>query len=224
MKIRDAKVKTNSGGYERLFNDKDLGLIFSKVQATVISNGSELERILLKKCQLVVDLNDFIDKAEVGEISNSVWVCTKRVLKNSKYKLDHHEPDLLIFVVQKRRVCKIIELKDGDSFDTKKSLSEYQSLKQFAEHIGPKIPFTVEFYICCFNQLDKQKIIDGFKNKFEIEHVMTGKELCDVLSIDYQELINIRKQDAIDNLDELATLISNHPKLCDLITKKIKNK
>ena len=55
--------------------------------------------------------------------------CSKKCLKNSSIKIQDQdeknrkryiEPDFIIFIVQSRRICKIIELKDGDNFDTKK--------------------------------------------------------------------------------------------------------
>lgn len=109
------------------------------------------------------------------------------------------EPDLLIFIVQKQRICKVIELKDGDNFDTKKAQSEREHLEEFSIRFGAKIPFVTEYYICSFNQPDKHIIKEGFKNKFDIEHIMTGKELCDILNINYDVIINRRKQDMQDN-------------------------
>ena len=199
-KICNAKVNTSSGGYNRVFDNNEIGLLMAKVQSTVISNGNELEKIILSKTNNVTDLNDFIENVTIGNVSNGTYVCTKRILKKSKYKLDGNEPDLLIFIVQQRRVCKIIELKDGDSFDTKKAAGEHEHLENFSLFFGAKIPFVVDYYICCFNQLDKQSIVAGFKNQFSIEHVMPGKELCEILDISYEEIIEERKKDAEDNI------------------------
>ncbi len=92
-----------------------------------------------------------------------------------------------------------MELKDGDTFDTKKSLAEKEMLQLFVNHLAPKIPFRTKFYICCFNQLNKEKIVTGFKNVFIIDEVMTGKELCDILGIDYGAIVKMRRDDAVDN-------------------------
>ena len=45
-KIRNAKPKHGSGGYERLVGNIDMANIFTKAQSTVISNGTELEKIV----------------------------------------------------------------------------------------------------------------------------------------------------------------------------------
>ena len=45
-KIRNSNPKQSGGGYERLVGDKDMASIFTKAQSTVISNGTELEKII----------------------------------------------------------------------------------------------------------------------------------------------------------------------------------
>lgn len=199
-KICDAKVNTSSGGYNRVFDNDEMGRLMAKVQSTVISNGNELEKIILSKTHNIPDLDVYIEAVTNGEIASGTWVCTKRILKKSSYKLDGNEPDLLVFVVQQRRVCKIIELKDGDSFDTKKAFGEQEHLERFNLHLGAKIPFVSDYYVCCFNQSSKEEIVKGFKNAFEIEHVMTGRELCEILGISYDEIIEERKKDAKANM------------------------
>ena len=42
-KIKNSKPKQSGGGYERLVGNKDMALILTKAQSTVISNGTELE-------------------------------------------------------------------------------------------------------------------------------------------------------------------------------------
>lgn len=200
-KICNAKVNTSSGGYNRVFDNNELGRLMAKVQSTVISNGNELEKIILSKTQNITDLDTYIEKVTNGEVPNGTYVCTKRILKKSSYKLDGNEPDLLIFLVQQKRVCKIIELKDGDSFDTKKASGEQEHLERFNLHIGAKIPFVSDYFVCCFNQTSKEEIVKGFKNAFDINHVMTGIELCEILGISYDEIIEERKKDARDNIE-----------------------
>ena len=118
------------------------------------------------------------------------------------FKLKENEPDLVIFEIKSDQLnCYIIELKDGNVFDTKKSDAEHDHLKTYKAHLGSMIPFITNFFICCFNQLDKNIIVEGFKKRFSIEETMTGKELCDLLGISYEEIIEERKADAIDNVE-----------------------
>ena len=201
-KIRNSNPKTSSGGYERLLGNKDMADIFTKAQSTVISNGTELEKIITERANNIEDLDDFMSKVNSGQMGSGVFLCTKKVTKKSSYKLEGHEPDFLIFNINDNgKVAHVIELKDGDAFDTKKSAGEKNSLKQFKMHLGSMIEFRTDYKICAFNQSDKEKIISGFKNAFAIDEVWTGRDFCNELGIDYDEIINQRKNDAIDNYD-----------------------
>ncbi len=201
MRIRNAKGRKEGSGYARLFNNNKLGFLFSKAQATVIANGNELERIILSQSNLIKDLDDFIESIENNDntYADGVYLCPKKILNKSSYNIPKIKPDILLFIVEKRRVCKVIELKDGDSFDTKKSLGEKESLEKFTKEFGSKVPFSTDYFICCFNQLDKNKIYEGFKGNFEVSHIMTGKELCEILNINYEQIIKERQRDAEDN-------------------------
>ena len=53
-KIRNSNPKQSGGGYERLVGDKDMASIFTKAQSTVISNGTELEKIISNENWMVL--------------------------------------------------------------------------------------------------------------------------------------------------------------------------
>lgn len=223
MKIRNAKGrKDENSGYIRLFDNIKLGQLLSKAQATVISNGTELERLLLKRTNNIPDLDEFIELATDGMQSDGVYVCAKAVVKKSRLTIPQHEPDLLVFIIQQKRLCKIIELKDGDAFDTKKARGEGEQLKEYSEKFGAKIPFVTEYYICCFNQEDKNAIMTGFKGVFSMEHIMTGRELCSILNIDYSEIVNERKADAKDNFTYFVSELLKIPEVKVEIQKQLK--
>ena len=59
--IKDRKPKQSTGGYERLFNDEQLGALLARVQSTVIANGYELEKILAGKFNSISNLDQFIE-------------------------------------------------------------------------------------------------------------------------------------------------------------------
>ena len=200
MKIKDAKGRQDgNSGYARTLGNEDLGQLISRVQATVISNGSELERMIVEKSNTIKNLDKFIEDTTNSRISNGTYLCQKKTLKKSKYNIKGIEPDLVIFIVEKKRICKVIELKDGDAFDTKKATGEKENLEKFTTLFGSKVPFIAEYYICCFNQSDKEKIKIGFKNKFDEAHIMTGVELCNILGINYSQIKKKRENDAKDN-------------------------
>ena len=109
MKIRDAKGRTDgNSGYTRALGNDELGRLVSRVQSTVISNGTELERIIVSLTNPIHDLDLFINNVTDGEQENGVYLCQKKVLKKSSYAIRDIEPDLLIFIVDRHRICKVI--------------------------------------------------------------------------------------------------------------------
>ncbi|MCJ7533240.1 MAG: hypothetical protein MUO64_19745 [Anaerolineales bacterium] len=94
----------------------------------------------------------------------------------------------------------VIELKDGDTFDTKKSSGELDSMTKFADWISSKTGYSATFYFCSFNQDGKEAIVRGAKGRFDVSHVMTGRELCTILGIDYDVLRKKRQSQQSENL------------------------
>ena len=70
-KIRNSNPKTSSGGYERLLGNKDMADIFTKAQSTVISNGTELEKIITERANNIEDLDDTV-VINTDEIKNAL--------------------------------------------------------------------------------------------------------------------------------------------------------
>lgn len=195
-KIEESNGRSD-GGYARVFDDAQLGLLMSKIQATSIRNGTELEKLIIENSNQITDLDDFIKRCH--KKSYGIYLCPKKVLKKSSLA-NGQEPDMLVFIIGDAYMCKIIELKDGDSFDTKKAKGEKEALIRFRNHLAHSIPFATEYYICCFNQEDKEYIFQGFKKEFTHDEILTGRELCRVLNIDYEVLVEQRKKDAADNV------------------------
>ena len=79
-RIKDAQVKETSGGYRRLFGIEALGSLMSRVQSTVISSGTELERIILARTEQIESLDEFL-KQEI--MPDGVLVATKKQIKKS---------------------------------------------------------------------------------------------------------------------------------------------
>ena len=205
-KIRESNPKHSSGAYERLLNNKDLANIFTKAQSTVITNGTELEKIITSKSTKIDNLDDFINQVNSGNQGIGVYLCTKKVINQSKYR-NTKQPDFIVFEIKPNgaRNCTIVELKDGDSFDTKKSQSEKQSLIAFKNDLASNIPFVVRFCICSFNQSDKEQIYLGFKKNFEMNEILTGQEFCDMLGISYDDIQLMRTKDAKDNFEYVVS-------------------
>ncbi|CAG8679638.1 21161_t:CDS:2, partial [Racocetra persica] len=123
--------------------------------------------------------------------NKKTYLIPKKIVKNSpKFKFKH-EPDYLI-LKKETKTLYITELKDGDAFDTKKSAGETEALRQFKNHISENVPYKTLILVCCFNQVDKKKIIQGFKNKIKPSEAFTGQEFCELTGIDYQAIVKER--------------------------------
>ena len=187
----------------------------------MISNGTELERMVLSQSNVIDDVDAFLDDVTYGRQPEGVFVAPKKCVKKSWRTIPNIEPDILIFIVEKNRICKIVELKDGYMFDTKKVKGEKENLETFAEKFGSKIPFVTEWYICCFNENDKTTIKEGLKNEFDETHILTGREFCEILNIDYDSIIEQRKNDGIENLHFFISEMLAIDNVADIIKKRL---
>lgn len=216
-KIRDREPGRKDGGYTRIFDNEDLGALLSQMHATSISAGTELEKMVF--VNNVSNFDDFIDNIPS---TPGVYIANKKTVKKSKkYKTTTNEPDGIIFIIDNiKNQCNIIELKDGDTFDTKKVEGEIEALKKFQRNISPKIPFVVNYFICGFNSRTKASLSVGLKSKLAVTNLMTGRELCDLIGIDYDEIISQRKSDAVDNMEYFLDSLLD----IESIKKRIKEK
>lgn len=219
-RLRDAKPKNTSGSYERLFGNSALGELASKVQSAVISSGSELEAMIADLVPNISDLDAFL-RQEI--MPDGVLLARKRQIKRSNIlDFSGSEPDFMVF---KRRggkqACHIVELKDGHVFDTKKASAERQAMHGFIERNAQHIQYRFRAHFCAFNQEDRQTIWDGFKRRIALDEAMTGREFCDLLEIDYDAIVEVRRLDGPDNIEfllsELVRIDSVRRRLLELL-------
>lgn len=200
VKIRDSNPGRKDGGYARIFDDPNIGALISELQSTSIRAGNDLEEIVQREAQshgiAIDDLDAFLSNGNDG-----VYIASKYVIRASKsIQSPSAEPDFLIFqregVVRR---CFVVELKDGDTFDTKKSSGEVSSLNKFAQSVGSTLPYSTAIKVCSFNQSDKDAIVIGLKNEVAINQVWTGREFCELLGFNFDSIVEERKQDAEEN-------------------------
>jgi hypothetical protein len=196
--LKSAKGR-DEGGYTRLFGDQKLGRLLSRVQSCVIRAGSELEQVIIELANTIQDADAFL---EADILQEGVFVVPKKALKKSK-SLNYAgvEPDFLVLKRSgKTQQCYLIELKDGDNFDTKKAAGEKESMQRFLTAISPHIQFKVSIHFCCFHRRTKQEIVAGFKRKITLNEAMTGPEFCELLGVDYEAVLIKRKEHQEENL------------------------
>jgi hypothetical protein len=190
--------------------NEELGALISRVHSASISSGVELEKLILAKSDLFLVqtaeemesllLNGENEVSAKQKFDKKTYLIPKKVVKKSAKFKSEHEPDYLI-LKKGTKTLYITELKDGDSFDTKKSAGEAESLRKFKNHISENVPYKTLILVCCFNQTSKEKILQGFKNKIKLEEAFTGSEFCELIGIGYQAIIKERKdQDQKENI------------------------
>ena len=199
-KIQDSQGRVDeNSGYTRLFGVPELGALFSRVQATVIRSGNELEHIIEQRTSIPKDLpqEKVFSLCKAKQLKSKQAVFSPNMPKKDK---DPGEKADLIYFDPDQKKALVIEIKDGDTFDTKKANGELRSLQAFTQWVANETGYQVDFAFCSFNQLDKSAIITGAKGRFDLEHVMTGKELCELLGVDYEDIIKKRKAEQPENL------------------------
>lgn len=209
-RLSDAAMKKKhktSGSYGRLFDDEQIGLVMSDIQSTAIRNGNELEKLIERYSNPLTnnDACNLINEIESGTIQDGTYLLSKDSYRGTAIAIPNHEPDYIVVQVNDANVkIVVVEMKDGDDFDTKKSNAELETLTACKYFIENNFEISTDYALCCFNQKSRLNIVRGLKNRFDEEHVMTGNEFCELVGIEYETILNDRKSDANDNIMELA--------------------
>ncbi len=210
-------------GYTRLFGISTLGNLISKIQATSITAGTELEKLIWERVNQIKDLDKFIaETLHKTDMGDKIWVAIKKQIKQSKTINSKYEPDFIAFDLRSR-MCYIIEVKDGDQFDTKKAGGEHNTLHNFTNDISHDLPFSTRIFMCCFNARNIEEIFHGLKGKFSRDELMTGKDLCLLLGIDYNEIIKVRTSDQQSNLVYFINNLLSIDTIKNMIVKRLKD-
>ena len=149
--------------------------------------------MILGRVKKINDLDEFL---ESDIMQDGVRIATKRQIKKCEsIDFPGSEPDFLIFKRrQSKQGCYVVELKDGHQFDTKKARAEQQSIHSFIARSAHQMQYRVSAHFCCFNQDSREAIVAGFKGKITQQEAMTGREFCELLEIDYDEIVAERKE------------------------------
>jgi hypothetical protein len=163
------------------------------------------------------EYENFIENKLTPHLKAKFVINKKLMKKLTKFIECGKEPDYCILVILEKKAF-VIELKDGDTFDTKKVAGEIASLKEFAEKFKVKFPeFEVFPKFCSFNLIDKKKIIHGLKGKITEEMAMTGEEFCQLFDISYKNILEQRKSFAPINLKYFVSELLKIPEVKNLI-------
>lgn len=214
-RLSDAAMKKKhktSGSYGRLFDNEKIGLVMSDVQSTAIRNGNELEKLIERHSNPLANNDTFnlINEIESGTIQNGTYLLSKDSYRGTAIAIPNHEPDYIVVRANDTNIeIVVVEMKDGDDFDTKKSNAELETLTACKDFIENNFEISTDYALCCFNQKSRQNIVRGLKHHFDEAHVMAGNEFCELVNIKYETIINERKSDAADNVMELARRLTD---------------
>ena len=189
-----------SSGYERLFGNRQLGMLMSKVQSAVISTGNELEKML------------------ASQIKDTKGISMQKINQENRiFKGIKNGHNIIIdCVIEKNGKFMLIEIKDGDTFDTKKVAGEVESLLTAKAHLIKTHKLKeqdVSIFYCSFNAISHEQIEKGAKGLLPKNSAMTGKEFCKLVGLDFDKIVQERKKQQPENLDYFISELKNIPEI-----------
>jgi hypothetical protein len=95
-KAKGRREGQSPSGYTRLFGIPELGDLMSRIQATVISAGNELENLIWERVTRIDDLDSFLTKT-LNSGEDEIYVARKKQIKDSKIISSTYEPDFVAF-------------------------------------------------------------------------------------------------------------------------------
>lgn len=218
-------LNNKDGGYKTLFSNEQISNLITRIHSTKISSGTELEKIIqeMNGINLVKDVDDFFENIDNQKIDT--YLINKKYLKQSNIFRSSNvilEKEIWVdFIIVKildknKKHCHILELKSGSSFDTKKTPSEKLSLENFDNKLSKKIQTTTSIHICAFFEENKKIIMSGLKNIFNENEILSGIELCDLLNINYYDVMEKINKDKKENdlffYSEVNKILKSLPK------------
>jgi hypothetical protein len=236
--IEDSKGRQDpNSGYGRVFGNDDLGRLISRVHVCSIRNGLELEAILWQATPYKSNLHRVLGRGlpliqqDIHVVSGSLIAEYHRETNRNVSSISLNEEGIevkeqsgrklpitdILILDNRNNTMYVVELKDGDTFDTKKANGEIASAHSFTNWISPQVSCRVRYYFCAFNQDNKQSIVDGIKGRFDIEEVLTGRELCEIIGINYDEIRQSREGDQMANKQYFVEQLLAIPEIRELI-------
>lgn len=214
-----AKARAEGSGYERVLGDAKLGQLVSATHATTISAGTELEKLIAEQANKLSDLDRFL---QATPYPHGTFLATKTQVRTSNViGGTSKDPDFVIFDVRPNtQRCLVVELKEGDQFDTKKAAGEWEALEHFVTAVARQIQFTVSPHVCFFYATDRQQVVDGFKRVLGAADALTGREFCDLLGVNYDDIVEYRRNHQRENFAFFLETLFRIPSVRTFIRRK----
>ena len=94
-------------------------------------------------------------------------------------------------------------------------------LGNFRTDISHSVPYITHIYLCSFNSPTREEVYRGLKRKFQMEELITGRELCDLFRIEYDSIVMHRQKDQRSNLEYIAQELLAIDGIRDAVIKSI---
>ncbi len=192
-------VKINPAGgrqddlsaYGRVFGNVSLGKLFSKIHAASISAGTELEKLLVSESPYSMTYINFTQSLTQSTASTQPVLLIYNLPSIPRDEKNKAKGDFLLIYPQQRRGT-VLEIKEGDTFDTKKSDGERSSLAFLSEYYSRTLDMSINYALSSFHAVDRSHIMAGTKGRFDNDHALTGRELCTVIGTSYETIMGKR--------------------------------
>ena len=242
---KQSLVKTkSSGSYGKIFGET-IGQAITYAHSSTIKRGFILENVLYKLTDEkgIKVLNENLTFDLIGNhLDKGTYLLGKDAFFKSELCLRKDpitgkrgvQPDIIILTKdidnktnEVSLSFKIIELKLGYNFDTKKSESEVIHLKKEMEFLEKNfldigIHTTCQKYLCSWNMINKNVISTGTKGNFSVDEILIGEELCSLLGITYEDADEASKGKNDEIFYSFLKQILNDEKAIFYIIKSIK--
>ena len=239
--IRNQRLPKSSG-YETLTGPGALALAITQTQSAKISEGSDLEKMMIELSANPLPLSDpdvlnclaagCLPEAEKGyvisknDIKKYLWPYLLSVLVEDWDTLSSseqaalcqkhfvHDPDLA-FVDTKNRTFTLVEMKSYCVFDTEKSQAIANKIRDMP--IKYSLAYKSRARVVCFYAETQDDIVDGLKKKVPSRFVMTGAMfLKQIANKSMNELEGQSAESRSDNiLYLLESALQNAQTACD---------
>lgn len=188
-----------------LTGDIETAKLYSTLSSAQSKFGTDVEKIIRRLCQL--PLSEW----------NGRNLCKKKTLFY-KTKLNKSEPDFVVFYPKEKKIV-ICELKtNAFNIDSKQAPTEQKSYAELRELLKTEFN-SVEIKIVDFagGATEKRKRKDSYFGD-PIFEIISGEELCDILEISFDDVMNVIYKDQEINETLLRTYKSK-PIIRNVISK-----
>ena len=206
------RERTTSGGYNRQTGNSDIANLITACHAALISNGTKvgekLERSYLGNLPIYSGKDVNTPNKTLKVIKNN---STGVIILNGFIKDKNNKKQELDMLIYDGKTIYIYELKDGDNLDTKKSAAEIDNIEYAVNHLKLIGYNNIKGGLVL---LHMRNSVHSIKDSRAEDYVKSGYDFCKKHSFDFDEFINIQKNEAPTNekivLDEMVRIVKKY--------------